>query len=116
MKCKICEQSIEAGDLCTPCWEVTSRLETFLSHKAGRRRVAMVIQEASKVKDKKPGAKPAPQSRKQELEEGLLDASQDTTPDWGHKCENCEATPVVPCTGLCGPCTFGEAETAGGNW
>lgn len=37
-------------------------------------------------------------------------------PDWSKQCTNCEAKPVVPATGLCGPCTFGEAETAGGNW
>jgi hypothetical protein len=37
-------------------------------------------------------------------------------PDWTKKCENCDATPIVPMTGLCGPCTFGEADTAGGNW
>ena len=37
-------------------------------------------------------------------------------PDWTGKCENCEGTPIVPITGLCGPCTFGEAETIGGNW
>lgn len=37
-------------------------------------------------------------------------------PDWTRKCENCGATPIVPITGLCGPCTFGEADTAGGNW
>lgn len=36
--------------------------------------------------------------------------------DWSRKCEVCEATPVVNATGLCGPCTFGEADTAGGNW
>ncbi len=42
--------------------------------------------------------------------------STDTTPDWSRCCENCDAKPVVPQTGLCGPCTFGEAETAGGNW
>ncbi len=32
------------------------------------------------------------------------------------KCEVCEGEPVVPETGMCGPCTFGEAETVGGNW
>lgn len=37
-------------------------------------------------------------------------------PDWTKKCEVCDATPIVPLTGLCGPCTFGEAETAGGKW
>jgi len=40
----------------------------------------------------------------------------DTAPDWGAPCDNCGDTPTVPLTGLCGPCTFGEAETAGGNW
>jgi hypothetical protein len=37
-------------------------------------------------------------------------------PDWSGKCEVCGESPIVPLTGLCGPCTFGEAETAGGNW
>jgi hypothetical protein len=37
-------------------------------------------------------------------------------PDWNTPCENCEAVPTVPLTGLCGPCTFGEADTADGNW
>lgn len=41
---------------------------------------------------------------------------KDLEPDWDTPCENCEATPTVPFTGLCGPCTFGEADTAGGNW
>jgi hypothetical protein len=39
-----------------------------------------------------------------------------TEPDWNHECEVCGQTPVVPLTGLCGPCTFGEADTVGGNW
>lgn len=38
------------------------------------------------------------------------------TPDWTKGCENCGERPIVPLTGLCGPCTWGEAETAGGNW
>ena len=33
-----------------------------------------------------------------------------------HPCEVCGAKPVVRATGLCGPCTFGEAATANGNW
>lgn len=40
----------------------------------------------------------------------------ETKPDWTKKCENCGQTPIVPITGLCGPCTFGEADTIGGNW
>jgi hypothetical protein len=39
-----------------------------------------------------------------------------TTPDWSGACDNCGASPVVPFSGLCGPCTFGEADTIGGNW
>lgn len=37
-------------------------------------------------------------------------------PNWSKRCENCGASPIVPVTGLCGPCTFGEAGTSGGNW
>jgi len=42
--------------------------------------------------------------------------SADVEPNWSMKCITCGATPVMPITGLCGPCTFGEAETMGGNW
>lgn len=37
-------------------------------------------------------------------------------PDWSRDCDNCGERPIVPMTGMCGPCTFGEAETMGGNW
>lgn len=37
-------------------------------------------------------------------------------PDWDRKCEVCGASPIVPLSMMCGPCTWGEAETAGGNW
>ncbi len=37
-------------------------------------------------------------------------------PDWSQRCLNCDASPIVPATGLCGPCTFGEADTSGGGW
>jgi hypothetical protein len=37
-------------------------------------------------------------------------------PDWTQDCDMCGEMPVVPITGMCGPCTFGEADTAGGNW
>lgn len=40
----------------------------------------------------------------------------DTTPDWTQECMVCGGAPIVPVSGMCGPCTFGEAETAGGNW
>lgn len=37
-------------------------------------------------------------------------------PDWSTKCSACDAVPIVPQTGLCGPCSFGDESTAGGNW
>ena len=49
-------------------------------------------------------------------EDGTPCDPEDTKPDWGTKCEVCEQSPVVPITGMCGPCTFGEAATVGGNW
>jgi hypothetical protein len=42
--------------------------------------------------------------------------SSATAPDWEGECEVCGQSPIVPITGLCGPCTWGEAETVGGNW
>lgn len=45
-----------------------------------------------------------------ELNEG------ESVPDWSGACENCGSSPVHPISGLCGPCTFGEADTARGNW
>lgn len=41
---------------------------------------------------------------------------KDLEPDWTRRCEVCGATPVLPVTGMCGPCTFGEADTVDGNW
>jgi hypothetical protein len=56
--------------------------------------------------------------RKAERNRKAREASetQDTEPDWSGSCLVCGASPIVPMTGMCGPCTFGEAETAGGNW
>lgn len=48
-----------------------------------------------------------------ETEEGNREAF---ARDWTRGCEVCGAKPVVNVTGLCGPCTFGEAETINGNW
>lgn len=31
-------------------------------------------------------------------------------------CVQCGAVPTLPLTKLCGPCTFGDPATAGGNW
>lgn len=43
-------------------------------------------------------------------------SNENTDPDWEGECEVCGQSPIVPLTGLCGPCTWGEADTAGGNW
>jgi hypothetical protein len=32
-------------------------------------------------------------------------------PDWTSKCSSCDHSPIVPATGLCGPCTWGEVDT-----
>ena len=37
-------------------------------------------------------------------------------PDWTRTCIICGATPIVPLTEMCGPCTWGEAETVNGGW
>lgn len=42
--------------------------------------------------------------------------SRDAEPDWSRKCEVCGQSPVMPFSGMCGPCTTGEADTAFGNW
>lgn len=50
---------------------------------------------------------------------GIISSNQgdpDTDPDWGGQCDICGQSPIVLATGMCGPCTFGEAETAGGKW
>jgi len=39
-----------------------------------------------------------------------------STPDWTVECMVCGARPTHRVTGMCGPCTFGEAETVDGNW
>jgi len=46
----------------------------------------------------------------------LVKQHSNNEPDWNGKCDNCGESPTVPDTGMCGPCTFGEADTAGGNW
>lgn len=37
-------------------------------------------------------------------------------PNWKGGCDACDARPIVDGTGLCGPCTWGEADTIGGAW
>lgn len=42
--------------------------------------------------------------------------AQESSPDWTQSCTVCGQSPVHPVTGMCGPCSFGEAGTAGGEW
>ena len=35
---------------------------------------------------------------------------------WDQECIVCGQSPTVRATEMCGPCTFGEADTVGGNW
>lgn len=37
-------------------------------------------------------------------------------PNWDRACENCGQEPTVGKSKLCGPCFFGEADTANDNW
>lgn len=39
----------------------------------------------------------------------------ETEPDWESECDICGASPVMPATGMCFPCTTGDASTIGGN-
>jgi hypothetical protein len=60
--------------------------------------------------------------RNREINKGRKEAGKfqcddpELEPDWEGQCEVCGQSPVVPLTGMCGPCTFGAADTIGGNW
>jgi hypothetical protein len=55
-------------------------------------------------------------SRKKRPQQQAMTPEQAFEKDWSRACEICTQKPVVKATGMCGPCTFGEAETQGGNW
>ena len=63
-----------------------------------------------------------PCKRKIPIDEHAFDQStgkdlcDEMEPDWEGSCEVCGQSPIMPITGMCGPCTTGEADTAGGNW
>lgn len=66
---------------------------------------------------------PEPPESEQQKRERLMKSARDQglpqeslLPDYTRACEACGAKPIVPATGLCGPCSFGEADTANGNW
>ena len=52
------------------------------------------------------------QGRREKHADKLADGDK----DWDTPCQNCGQLPTVHPTALCGPCCFGEAATAGGNW
>ena len=63
-------------------------------------------------------------------DEEVMKEQADFDQDWETKCQNCGAVPtvvMVPIVNgkrstkarklkLCGPCCFGDSDTAGGNW
>lgn len=50
------------------------------------------------------------------IPEGEVGSAEAFARDWTRGCSSCGEKPVVNATGLCGPCTFGESATHGGNW
>ena len=51
-----------------------------------------------------------------DMKKPRIATKEEREPDWISPCDVCGQVPVLPLTGMCGPCSFGEAETAGGNW
>lgn len=49
-------------------------------------------------------------------EDDVAHEDLDLAPNYEVTCMNCEASPTVGDEGLCGPCFFGDASTAGGEW
>lgn len=45
-----------------------------------------------------------------------LEGLEGLRPFYGFGCSICEAAPIVPDTGLCGPCTWGESRMRNGCW
>ena len=56
--------------------------------------------------------------KRTEAKQKAIDDSHEesTEPDWDGECTSCGQSPTHPLTGMCGPCTFGESDTIGGNW
>jgi hypothetical protein len=50
------------------------------------------------------------------LEMSDAEVVRDYAPAWMRRCESCRSKPVVPVSGLCGPCHFGTAEALNGGW
>lgn len=52
----------------------------------------------------------------EEDEDWCEDHVSEMKPDWSSSCASCSSSPVMPLTGMCGPCTTGDASTAQGEW
>lgn len=52
-------------------------------------------------------------TEKKRIKEVTSDSAE---PNYDVECMVCGETPTVDDTELCGPCCFGEADTADGNW
>lgn len=54
--------------------------------------------------------------RAPEIDPDRVVEDDDNEPDYDGECEVCGGSPVMPLTGMCGPCSTGEADTVDGNW
>lgn len=54
--------------------------------------------------------------RKKQQQSNQATGAKTSEPKKQEGCIVCGESPVFPDTDMCGPCTFGEAATAGGNW
>jgi len=54
--------------------------------------------------------------KKQSKEQIDKDTERAFRKNYKVSCMVCEEKPTVGDLGLCGPCTWGEADTYGGNW
>ncbi len=86
-------------------WKITDVGDEYFA-KAGLCRLPAAKGAATRKRRKK----------KRDKIEVVKDDDPRVKPDYSRKCIVCDASPVVPETGMCGPCTFGEADTADGNW
>lgn len=50
------------------------------------------------------------------MKHGSMPTEDDWEPNLEGECSVCGGKPVHPLTGMCGPCSFGEADTVGGDW
>lgn len=83
-----------------------SKSQCFYATDEGRRVALACLKQGIPMSLNK--SKPNPHARQPKLKDG--------DKDWATPCQNCDQLPTVSPTDLCGPCCWGEADTAGGNW